>query len=186
MAATKGSLPSWTVEKMKLRENVNIIIENYPFYETLNPKLMEDVSNINFENSYQTNVYGKMSSWRIHSPNIEIIHSWVTQLINRDSKYPTGILKFNDTWFAVYDEGDFAHIHDHHRVVFSFVYFINCPQGSSPLIFTTSGKRIKAEEGKLVIFPGLTKHHVPKNKCKNRVILAGNVVVTSTYSNDNI
>ena len=44
-----------------------------------------------------------------------------------------------------------------------FVYFIQCPRGSSPLVFSTSGKRVKAEEGKVVIFPGNIYHHVPKN-----------------------
>ena len=57
-----------------------------------------------------------------------------------------------------------------------FVYFVNAPKGASPLVFTTSGKKIKAEAGKVVIFPGTMYHHVPKNKCKNRVILAGNMV----------
>ena len=65
--------------------------------------------------------------------------------------------------------------HAHHPSAYSFVYFLRCPKGSSPLIFTTSGKRIKAEEGKVVIFPGNLKHHVPKNKCYDRIVLAGNI-----------
>ena len=59
-------------------------------------------------------------------------------------------------------------------MTFSFVYFVKTPKGSSPLIFTNSGKRIKAEEGKIVIFPGRLLHHVPKNKCEGRMTLAGN------------
>ena len=60
--------------------------------------------------------------------------------------------------------------------IWSFVYFIDCPRGSSPLVFSDSGKRIKAEEGKLVIFPGHLRHHVPKNKCEGRIVLAGNCI----------
>ena len=64
-----------------------------------------------------------------------------------------------------------------HPSPFSFVYFVRCPKGSSPLIFTTSGKKIKAEEGKVVIFPGNLLHHVPENKCDGRITLAGNINV---------
>ena len=59
--------------------------------------------------------------------------------------------------------------------LYAFVYFVNSPKGSSPLVFTTSGKRIKPEEGKILIFPPQLFHHVPKNKCDGRITLSGNV-----------
>ena len=46
---------------------------------------------------------------------------------------------------------------------------------SSSLFFPTSGKKIKAEEGKVVIFPGNVRHSVPPNKCDNRIVVAGNI-----------
>ena len=80
-------------------------------------------------------------------------------------------------WFAIYDEGDYAKSHHHIPYsLWSFVYYVNTPKGSSPLVFTTSGKKIKAEEGKLVLFPAGVRHHVPKNRCKNRLVLAGNLI----------
>ena len=33
----------------------------------------------------------------------------------------------------------------------------------------------KAEEGKIVIFSSTLKHYVPKNRCDNRLVLAGNM-----------
>ena len=57
----------------------------------------------------------------------------------------------------------------------SFVYFVKCPRGSAPLVL--DGMRIKAEEGKLVAFPGITNHHVPKNRCNDRIVIAGNLSV---------
>ena len=63
----------------------------------------------------------------------------------------------------------------HKPSIHSFVYFVRCPKGSSPLVFTTSKKRVKAEEGKIVVFPGHVLHHVPKNNCEGRVVLAGNI-----------
>ena len=78
-------------------------------------------------------------------------------------------------WQQKYHKGDFHDLHCHSvdRPEFSFVYFIKCPKGSSPLVFTKSGKKIKAEEGKVVIFPGWIRHHVPKNKCEGRITMAG-------------
>ena len=58
---------------------------------------------------------------------------------------------------------------------FAFNYFIKTPKESSPLIFTTSGETINAEEGKLVIFPASLIHEVPKNKCDDRIVLSGNI-----------
>ena len=43
------------------------------------------------------------------------------------------------------------------------------------MVFTTSGKRVKAEEGKVIIFPGNVLHHVPKTRSDGRVIMAGNI-----------
>ena len=85
-------------------------------------------------------------------------------------------LKIDNSWLAWYREEEFAIPHHHHPAAYAFVYFVKCPKGSSPLIFTTSGKRIKAEEGKVVIFPGNLCHHVPKNKCDGRIVLAGNIL----------
>ena len=36
-------------------------------------------------------------------------------------------------------------------------------------------ERIKAEEGKIVIFTGSLVHGVQKNKCDGRIVVAGNV-----------
>ena len=71
--------------------------------------------------------------------------------------------------------------HNHTSALMGFVYFINTPKGSSPLVFKTSGKKIKAEEGKIVLFPGVMNHYVPKNKCKNRMILAGNIIFDASF-----
>ena len=79
-------------------------------------------------------------------------------------------------WFARYNKNDSCTSHDHLPfALFSFVYFVNTPKGSSPLVFTTSGKKIKAEEGKVVIFPACVYHDVPPNECDGRIVMAGNV-----------
>ena len=83
-----------------------------------------------------------------------------------------------DSWFVRYRVGDETKSHDHQPCLYSWVYFVNCPKGSSPLVFSNSGKRIKAEDGKIVIFPSIMKHHVPKSRCEDRVVLAGNLTAS--------
>ena len=115
----------------------------------------------------------KSVTYRISSPSIELIYEWILTLLrptNRGWK-----LEVDNGWLAWYRDKEFAVKHHHHPIAYAFVYFVKCPKGSSPLIFSTSGKRIKAEEGKVVVFPASLYHHVPKNKCNDRVVLAGNV-----------
>ena len=88
----------------------------------------------------------------------------------------------DNSWLARYREKEFTQKHNHYPAPYSFVYFVKCPKGSSPLAFPTSGKKIKAEEGKVVIFPGNLWHSVPKNKGQDRIVLAGNIfALTEDY-----
>ena len=108
----------------------------------------------------------------------QAIRDWVTTLIFKYYSYLItgyGKIVHVNSWIARYDDGDSAKDHNHHPIDFNYIYYVNCPKGSSPLILTSSGKKIKAEEGKVVIFPGITQHYVPKNRCDNRIVVAGNV-----------
>tara|TARA_R100001594_G_scaffold98767_1_gene133274 strand:- start:5 stop:511 length:507 start_codon:yes stop_codon:yes gene_type:complete len=166
---------------MKVKEDLNVIIERFPYWESINKKLLKDVETIGYSDcSYKTFVKAKMSDFKINSKNIDIITSWISSLIDRDYNYVRRKYKLNffDTWFASYDYNDHTADHDHALTFLSFVYYINTPQGSSPLIFTTSKRKVKAKEGEVIIFPGFLKHYVPNNKCENRTILAGNVELT--------
>ena len=165
---------------LKLRENLPVIIENHPFHESLNNKILEETSQKGYQEN-QKNIGGGVSNVRapktigsrVTSPSLELIYEWILTLLrptNRGWK-----LEVDNGWLAWYRDKEFAVKHHHHPIAYAFVYFVKCPKGSSPLIFSTSGKRIKAEEGKVVVFPASLYHHVPKNKCNARVVLAGNV-----------
>tara|TARA_B100001250_G_scaffold330926_1_gene295908 strand:+ start:949 stop:1476 length:528 start_codon:yes stop_codon:yes gene_type:complete len=166
--------------ELLIPQKLEVFVETYPNHASLKGRLLEDVKNANFNLSYQTNVHGKHSDWQTSSPNITFICEWVEYILNQ--KYglkQNGYwhrLNWFETWFAIYDKDEYARKHQHELSIWSFVYFIDCPRGSSPLVFSDSGKRIKAEEGKLVIFPGHLRHHVPKNKCEGRIVLAGNCI----------
>ena len=67
------------------------------------------------------------------------------------------------TWVARLDKGHIQHVEHLHYPLCTivFVYFVNTPKGSSPLVFPTSGKKVKAEAGTLVIAPSTLRHKVP-------------------------
>lgn len=132
----------------------------------------------------KTNVKAYMTDWNIRSPEINSFSRWLEskiywnfdfmpRLAGRNNSL-TAQLRQSDFWGAVYNHGDYTITHTHSLNHLSFVYFVNTPRGSSPLVFTTSNKKIKAEEGKVVVFNSSLWHHIPKNRCDNRIIIAGN------------
>ena len=181
------------------KENIDVIIDKYPYYESLNKKLIEDARHIpfypphlnpiytNIRGTQSLNLYGKepdsvkqLLEWvKTFLLSTDSPYFWATkekydESTNRESNFRSKIAIYS--WMARYNEGDWTMNHNHTSALMGFVYFINTPKGSSPLVFKTSGKKIKAEEGKIVLFPGVMNHYVPKNKCKNRMILAGNII----------
>ena len=168
---------------MLLKENLSVIIDNHPFHESLNNKILEETSQKGYQEN-QKNIGGGVSNVRapktigsrVTSPSIELIYEWILTLVRLKTNSLGWKLKVDNSWLAWYREEEFAIPHHHHPAAYAFVYFVKCPKGSSPLIFSTSGKRIKAEEGKVVVFPASLYHHVPKNKCDGRIVLAGNIL----------
>ena len=164
---------------MKIKEEHDIIIEHHPHYKSLNKKLMTDMEKVRDPKwGIPDGVRARVTDWHADSPNIDLVVSWITNILYE--KYPWILergyrLFFSNRWFASYPRGECALTHAHFPFSWSWVYFVNTPKGSSPFIFTTSGKRVKAEAGKVVIFPGNVYHHVPKTRCDNRVVLAGNI-----------
>ena len=162
---------------MNVRENHLIIIDKYPYASRLNSRLLIDADSIDYSLSFKTNVQARMSKWRVENENLTTLEKWIYSLIKNNYDLKGYSLKFVDTWYARYDKNNYAYEHQHPLSWLSFVYFVKCPRGSSPLILNTSGKRIRAEEGKIVIFPSWIRHSVPKNRCDDRVVVAGNIML---------
>ena len=167
---------------MNIRTNCEVWISHHPYADSLNEKIMEDIKEFKFTNSYKTNVHAQMTQWDTFSPTLNKVRDWVRLTItNKFLKHPDLRIHIQSQWVARYNKGDFTWRHNHKSSWMSYVYFVKCPKGSSPLIFNNSfipsfGKKIKAEEGKLLIFPAILDHWVPKNKCDNRVVIAGNAM----------
>ena len=170
--------------KIKVKENLPVIVERHPYYESINKKLMEQVNSLSFHESDRydlTNIRGSTYSFGDDDigSTIKLIKDWIKELIAINIyRHPTLPLSNFEFWFARLNEekGQLTWDHDHLlNSTLSAVYFVNTPKGSSPLVLTTTGRKIKAEEGKLVIFPASLRHKVPQNRCKNRITLACNI-----------
>lgn len=90
-----------------------------------------------------------------------------------------------DSWLNVYTKGQFQERHIHPRIVVCSVFFLDAPEGSSPLHLhnphvnsfeffnlkneTMDNTRpIKAVSNRLVFFLGWIPHSVPQNKNENK------------------
>ena len=160
-----------------IRENLQVLMECHPFYESLNRRILEQDYDLIYNplvSGYNSNVIAHRTLGDLNTEGIKLVKDWILTIIKQH--YP--VFEYSiEGWIAKYNKGDHTLEHDHIPAGFSFVYFVKTPKGSSPLVFSTSGKRIKAEEGKLVIFPACMRHHVPKNRCDERVTFAGNVSI---------
>ena len=173
---------------MKIREDHHIIEKSYPFANSIKDNILDQINNFSFirdrynsdggsSNVKAPQTYPIRDATNISS--VKFLLRWILDLLPNHSNDNFRVENF---WVVHYSREDFTVSHCHYPAQWSWVYFVNSPKGSSPLVFTTSGKRIKAEEGKVVIFSGDILHHVPKNRCNDRIVLAGNIFSHLTTS----
>ena len=164
-----------------VKSDEEIFVGVHPHHIDLNKKIIEESKSFpfvmgqkNHDGSISNVRAPKTSPARITSRSIELVYGWIEILLNQ--RYKNWNFQVYASWLAKYSKDQHTVRHHHIPASFSFVYFVKSPKGSSPLILTTSRKRIKPDEGKVVIFPGSMVHHVPKNKCDGRITLAGNIL----------
>ena len=135
---------------IRITQEFKIIVEKHPLSESINKKIVEDfrlfpfTRDITNPDGSKTNVKALQSYNGITSPSITLIKQWVINLVGT---YGGSFFQVAACWGAKYGKGDYTISHEHFPATFAFVYFLKSPRGSSPLVFTYSGKRIKAEDG---------------------------------------
>jgi len=137
---------------------------------------------LNNENSqsYKTNVYAKMSESDIFN-NTKLFDSFIDDLKKIIQHIPWiekgHSFSIYNLWTVVYNKGDFTWPH-HHGDFISIVFCLEDGGRSHPIIFTDSDLEIEMHSGKMVIFPGHIKHHVPVYRYnKPRIMLACNIKI---------
>lgn len=169
------------MEDILVWEKKTVHIRDYPYAEKLNPVLNQIIK----EKAVKKDKGALMTSYAsLNVKEFKLISDYVIHFLSSDrftlhNPHLTGLdgypLRMHNLWGQLYNKGHFQNSHHHLPYDWSFVYYVNTPKGSSPLVFTQSRKKIKAEAGKLLIFPGHLTHHVPENKCEGRTVVAGNL-----------
>ena len=160
---------------MMLKENLNVLEFFYPEAKN-NNSLFKDLILTSPSADSPPEFYGtKMTAWKLQSPEIKNLIEWIKNIII-ENIVPVSSLQCSEIWGAILNKEESIDKHSHAPSAFSFVYYVNAPKGSSPLVFNTSGHKIKAETGKVIVFESRLDHHVPNNKCKNRYLLSGNFI----------
>ena len=84
-------------------------------------------------------------------------------------------------WGVLYSDQGGSNSHNHKGAKYSFSYYINVPNNSSPLVFDTENISVPAIEGNVVIFDANLMHSVPLNDHNGRCILSGNLIDRHSY-----
>ena len=145
----------------------------YPFAKKLNPILHQIIlnkANISDKGAVMT----PCKSYDIKE--FDLIGTWIRNFLISSSLtcHDDFILKYYDLWGQLYNKGDYQDTHDHLPCHWSFVYYVNTPRGSSPLVFEHSKTKLHLKAGEVIVFPAWIRHYVPPNRCEGRSIVAGN------------
>ena len=159
-----------------VREKLQIGEYIYPFADKINPLLYSQIALLDDYNYKPPNIHAQFTGWHLDSKESNTLLQWVSNLITHDFLWSAYTLKCVELWGVLYKKGDYITSHNHTPSLFSFVYYVNAPKGSSPLVFVTSGRKIKPAAGKVVIFESRLNHAVPKTKSTDRCIISGNFV----------
>ena len=167
---------------IEIKSKSNVHVGEYPFHDKIKSELLLVLEKYLDRQSRDSNVYATMTEWRITSPQIERLKTYVVSEIY---KYlPNSMVQkgenmdvlWRDFWANIYRKGDYDKRHHHKPSVFSFVYFLKTKWYDSPLVFTDFGEKIRPQEGRFVIFPGFIMHKVPKHRYnESRITLSGNL-----------
>jgi hypothetical protein len=117
---------------------------------------------------------GKRTTFNIHKKReLRPFVKWMKEI------YPN--YKIAISWGVLYNIGEGARKHSHEPYPLTFVYYINVPEGSSPLI--VDDLEIDVSAGQLIVLSGDKYHQVPPSTVDGRCVIAGNISLTSFLDN---
>ena len=87
--------------------------------------------------------------------------------------YDSQAFKIIESWGINYRKGQGVNTHNHYPYSLSFSYYVNMPEGSSPLVF--EHEKVEMKEGQIIFFQSHLYHMVPPSDVSGRSVLAGNI-----------
>jgi uncharacterized protein (TIGR02466 family) len=136
---------------------------------------------------WKSNVKNNHGYSNLNDDDFKRLEDNITQHVNNFAMSLMSDFKYtcNSSWYNIYDKNSYQEYHVHTNSIFSAVYFLSYPDGSSPLVFSSEildmfpMKNIleynffnsgifeyHAEENSLVIFRSNIRHMVPKGENK--------------------
>ena len=168
----------------------------FPNCEKLNSSLYNEILNTNVPLSKHLRNREAFSVDKKSSPSYLILRKWIEELIpmsahilagGKDDEYDRGEsrkgggkwgydfnqFKIVEMWSILFDKKEYLDSHNHFPYPISFVYYVNCPEGSSPFILEND--KFFPKNGQLIFFMGHQYHCVPSTTVDDRCIVAGNI-----------
>lgn len=167
---------------MKLIEDLLMVEWFYPQSIIVNPILHDLIDEDKLRVKGPSSEYF-ITYFREEPDEVKCLVEWTSNKIR--SEIVDIPLVCSESWGVIYEKGDYINVHTHKQGdlidsstpnYFSFVYYINTPEGSSPLVFPTSGYEVKPEPGKMVVFESRLRHEIPPNHGSGRSIIVGNFI----------
>ena len=139
---------------------------------------------------YEPSVNASMSERRIHeqgNPALMQFLVWLQKIIQSNTPIfgKEGQLRLEEVWGTTFKVGDNITPHNHMPFAWTWIFYVNAPLGSSPLIFSESKQTVQVAKGKLLIFEGRLQHEVPECTVDGRCILSGNIADLTPVSAEN-
>lgn len=168
---------------LDLSEIASKLIEDYQKL-TVNENLERQILEYGDKQQRKTNVKAHMTDWFMQDSSQEF--QWVCNraidLAAKNNPHQVDMMSY-DCWGAIYREGDRTIMHNHWPHLWSFVYYVKCPDSSAPLMFDRciqpngTIQRILPKTSLMVLFPGWVNHSVPEHSGKDRIVVAGNLSI---------
>ena len=164
-----------------------------PFAEELKPHLMkwvQDEAHIEVQGkALRTENYFKPETkeldklfewiWEVLPEAVEVLGHWSNSFYFMTPR-EMRIFTLDQYWAMSYQKGGGTDEHTHFPYPISFGYYINVPEGSSPVII--EDEEISLTDGRLVVFMGHQRHWVPESEVDGRCMIAGDITYTPFLS----
>jgi hypothetical protein len=170
-------------KKIKISQKFTIMDFDCPFAENINAMLEKEIRESGDAQNQKTLCKCYMTDFLMRTPAFEYLKKYILSCVSANCPNASmwnGSWEVTNMWGLIYKKGDYSKEHDHDPAIYSFVYFVNCPSGSSPLKF--HGHKINPKDGNLIIFPSNLRHWVPVHKLnKDRIVISGNLNVSTEF-----
>jgi len=104
----------------------------------------------------------------------EVFKRFLTHTRSSSPDPTEGEFKIDMCWGLIFNPNDNLIKHSHYPHALAFAYYVDQPDGCSPLVI--EGQPVEPKNGRLTIFKGHSYHEVPRSNDAGRVTISGNIL----------